>query len=342
MKRKICIIISVLLLLCTAGCSSSGESSPADIVTGGKEQAGSVANGDLAADSVIITVGNTDVTYREYQMYSYLLQSKYDTVLDSKIWDYRVQEDQTLGTEAVREIVRMIIQLKIIEKEAIKQNISLTVDEKEEITFNIGKFLVQVPETDKNKYHITEEMFQTVLENNVLARMMFDVVTGSVNTDITPEQERVSRVQMIYFMSNGTNKENKEIKLDAAGKTALFDKANRVRARALKGSNFYTLAEKNTSISGIDFDMGPEDEPGEVTKTALAMKAGTISEVISTDDGFYLLRCISNNDKAAVEAHREELILSRQTKAFQDKYKEWTENYEVRVSESILERELYE
>ncbi len=228
MKNKMYRFIAVLLLLCVTGCSSA--EAPSGNITGMKERAGNVAKGDLEANSVIIAVGNKDVTYQEYQMYSYLLQSKYDTVLDEKIWKYDISKDRTLGTEAVEEIIRLIIQLKVIEKEAVKQKLELTVDEKEEIAFNVDKFLEKVSDQDKKKYNITAEMFRVVLENNVLARMMYDVVTGAVNEE----------------------------------------------------------AVKKEGDGGV------------------------------------------------------QSILSEQIKVFQEKYKKWTENYEVRVSESILERELFE
>lgn len=335
-------IIAGILLVSLVGCSANTNGSDQTSGGSGKERAASVAKGTLDADSVIISVGSTKVTYREYQVYSYLLQSKYETMLDSNIWKYSIKKDRTIGTEAIEEIIRLIIQLKVMEKDAKEQNISLTVDEKEEISFKVDKYFTKISDADKKKYNLTAEMIKTVLENNVVARMMYDIVTGSVDVNISQEEEKIAKVQMIYLMTKGTNKHNEEVNLDAAAKTALFDKANELKKKADKGTNFFSLAEKESSISKIDFDLGAEDEPKEVAAAALKMKADEVSNVISTDSGYYILYCISNNEKEAVKAHREALIMERQTKAFQENYAKWAEKYEVRVSESILERELFE
>ena len=141
-------------------------------------------------------------------------------------------------------------------------------------------------------------------------------------------------------MSKGTDKNGEEVNLDDSAKSALYEQAVSLQQQVKKSGNFYSLAEQNSSIAQVDFLLGFEDVPTDVVNAAFALKPEQISEVITADDGFYIIKCISIDDADAVKQHRAEIILERQTKAFQASYENWAENYEVKVSKSLLGQEL--
>lgn len=235
-----------------------------------------------------------------------------------------------------------MIQLKIISKAAQKEkNISpVKVGDREDIAYLVEQYMKEVADTEKARYGLTTKMLTDVLTENVLARRVYDFVTGKVDGNLTREQMRTAKVQMIHLMSEGTDKNGKEIVLDAAGKTALYERAVSLQQQAKKNGNFYSLAEQNSSRKEIDYLLGMEASPTDVVKVAFLLKPGQVSEVISANDGFYIIKCISIDEAGAVKQHRDEVILSRETKTFQAWYENQAECYEVKVSKSLLGQEL--
>ncbi len=327
-KRLIALGLVGLLLL--TGCGESKENTDVS-----KENAGSVVNGTLKPDSTVIAIGNTSVSYSEYQAYSYILKSKYEGVVDNNIWNYSTTEGRTIGMDAIEDTIRLIIQLKVIGKYAESQGVTLGADEKEELSYDAEQYVKGLSQEIRDQYGITTQLVAEMLCDNEVARKVYDVITAKVDINISEEQAQVVETQVIYLMSKGTDRNGAQVNLNDEDKTALFNKAKELQTQAQSGG-FYALAETNSSLNEIQMNIGREDTPKELVDVAFTMKAGQISPVISTDTGFYILNCVGVNRAEAMEQHRQELIEERQTKAFQDIYKTWADKIGVHVSRSLL------
>lgn len=58
------------------------------------------------------------------------MKNQYENVLSNNIWSYK-ESGKSIGQEAVEDVVRLIIQVKVICKAAGQQSVSLAADEKE-------------------------------------------------------------------------------------------------------------------------------------------------------------------------------------------------------------------
>lgn len=330
MKGKKIVAIALLTALALTGCGEKTEEGVSI------EKAESVSHGKLTTDSVVISVGNTVVKYNEYQAYTYILQEGYTKLLDEKIWNYAISPEHTIGKDAIEDTIRLIIQMKVMSKSAKEQGVELSVNEKEEITFKAEQYVQGLSEEVRSKYGISAQLVNDMMCDNELARKLYDVVTGKVDTNVTTEDASVVSTQVICFMTRGTDKNGTTHKADDQTKAALLEQAKQLREK-LDAGNFYSMAEASTSLSDVKINYGHEDSPKEVVNAVFAMQPGQISEVISATDGFYIVNCLSINDEEAVKQHREELIAERQTTAFGTAYKKWSDQYDVRVSESLLQ-----
>lgn len=333
MKRTGKKILGLVLALALAMTGCSGEEKKE--ITNSKEPAASVDNGTLKGDSKVIAVGKTTVTYNEYRTYSYILRNSYDTLLDGNVWNYSVKAGQTIGKDAIEDTIRMIIQLKVIGKCAGSIGVSLGANEKEQLTYEAEKFLQSVPEETRKQYGMTVQLIADMLRDNEIARRVYDVTTGKADTNITDEEAQVVEAQVICLLTNGIDKNGVSKKADEAEKTALFEQAKKLREQA-KDSGFYALAEANSSLADIHMNIGREDEPKELAAAAFTLQAGQISEVITASNGYYIINCLSVNKESVVNEHREELVLEKRNKAFQNTYKTWSEKFGVHVSRSLL------
>ena len=142
-KKILCGCLAVSLMLTSVGCSEKTENAEEQTIS--VEKAARVNNGDLQGDSIAVAVGKQGVTYDEYLVYNWFLKNQYDSMLGTDVWNISV-DDHTIGQTAIEDIVRLIIQIKVMNKAAEGQGVTLGVDEKEDIDYKADQYIATIPE----------------------------------------------------------------------------------------------------------------------------------------------------------------------------------------------------
>lgn len=323
MKRAVGAMLIAGICAGLVGCSGKEDKS-GEVEVKNVERAASVANGELEGGSTVVGVGNTKVTYDEYRIYSWFLKNQYEDVMSAQVWDYNLGE-KTVGQFAIEDILRLIIQIKVMNKEAVVQGVGLGVDEKEDIDHKADEYLAAIPAELQQANGITTEGLHLIFEENEVARKMYDVVTGNVQTNMDEATVQAAKVLMLHMPANDSNRE--EIRAQANALAA--------ELQTYKG-NFYSFVRDRTGEAPEEIIVGNLDTHANIANAALALERYTSSAVVEEQDGFYLMYCLKKNTKGLNRVYREQYILEQQNLAFQAAYENWAEKYEVKVSKSLL------
>ena len=117
-------------------------------------------------------------------------------------------------------------------------------------------------------------------------------------------------------------------------------------AKASNGNWYYYVEnEVNTSYNGLNSD----EETTEMTfskttgekefvEQAFSLGKGELSEVIETENGYYILYCKEPYDEAKTVEYKENVLLEREKEAFQKAYKGWKDQYKTVVSETLMDQ----
>ncbi len=314
--------LSMVFGLCACGSTSE----KVEETTTSKESAASVENGSLSAESAVVSVGKTTVSYDEYRVYNYLMKNQYRDIFDDSVWDYAGNDmEDSIGQEAVMDVVRLIIQVKVICKAAATQGVELAADEKEEADHSATEYCEGISDEEKTQNGISQNVMSRIFEENKLADKMYRVVTGKVDVNVTKDQSKAVRLQLIYLKAGADDKEAVR-----ANAQALLE-----QAKALQG-NFYNFASENTQADEVESLVGQMDSRENLVANTIGLKQGTLSGVIEESDGFYIAYCVEAAGNSLAKEYKNQVIEERQTKAFQESYAEWAKNYSVRVSKSLL------
>lgn len=322
--KRIGMVLALCLCIAMTAC---GEEKPEDAeeAVAGYERAASVNNGTPAGDSVALSVGKTTVTYDEYNIYEYFMANQYESVLGENVWDYTVGTDgRTIRQDAVEDVLRLIIQVKVTGKAAELQEVMLAADEKEEADNSASKYCEKLPEEVKKKYGMNAALMSRIFEENKLAEKMYNIIIGKVNVKLSEEEAQAARVQLIYR------------KADEGNRDAVRNLANELQGRAKTVESFYTLAKENTQADGVEYLVGRQDSRSGLAEAVLSMKPGEVSGVIEETDGFYIAYCVEGNSKSVRNEYKNQVVEERQNEAFANAYKKWADSYEVKVSKSLL------
>lgn len=325
--------VALTVLTATTACSDKKEGqtpSSSPVVTGSEQTPAtpSTNTAGLTFDTVVLKVGDEEVTYREVLIYLLQVKNKYEPSLGSDIWSYPMSEDQTFEDMAKEELFNQITEIKIIKQQAKELDIQLEADEVEEIKTNVNSYLNKITKEDQEKYGITEDMVMTVLSDNYLAEKVFAITTKEVDTNISNEEAKQIRVQQILVMTEGTDKNGTRIELNEQQKASALERANQLRSGALEEADYSSYAAKNSDSATVEYTFGKGDYP-ELESVAFALQEGQISNVITTSNGYVILKLISAYDEDATRVKKEEIIDEKENALFASKYKVWSEEYQV-------------
>ncbi|MCD7826598.1 MAG: peptidyl-prolyl cis-trans isomerase [Clostridiaceae bacterium] len=296
-----------------------------------------VENGDLDENSVVIAVGDTGVKYSEALNYCYLMKKQYEGSFGSKLWNYQVSKNTTIGDEAKEEIINQITQLKIICDTAENEEVALTNDEKDEALSMAEEAIADATEEDKETYALSVQGLSELYQENLLANKMFYISTDDADTEVTDEEAQQIKIQYIKIITEGTLPNGTEVQLSEKEQARVVTQMKKWRKEAAESDNFLDLAKENSDSDTYELTIGKDSTEidSKAVDAAFELKKGKMSQVIEGDGACYLILCIDDNDEDATYSRKEEIIEERQTKMFQEKYEKWLGDSEVSISKSF-------
>lgn len=290
------------------------------------EDAVSVENGNISSESKVIAVGDETVTYSEYQTYYWLAKRDYENTYTDKLWGCQVDGD-TIGQHAVEDIVRMIIQVKVLGKMAKEKGITIAVDEKQDIDYKADQYLDTLKDDEKVKNNITAEATRKIFEESEVARKMYDVITAAAVSNDSVANLHGAEVLLLKYSADDKNREEMRAQANAA-------------ASELKNyqGNFYSFVLDKTGKQPTEEIVGNMDERKNLSGAVLGLGTSKVSNVIEEKDGFYIAYIVKSGAKSVDKKYQEQYIRQQQVKAFQDEYAAQSKRYGVKVSKSLLSK----
>lgn len=183
MKKKAYVIAGMAAMLALAGCNEQTVDN-AKLYGEGVDSA--FETEDMQLETCVMAVGEEEVSLNEFLFYVYQLKSSNDGVLTDDVWDYSYADGKNIEAYSKEEIVREIAQIKIICQEAEKEQVTLTEEETNQANVQAGKFVENLPEGVED-YNLTREMVSAIYQEHALAKKMYDVVGGTIDTTVTDD-----------------------------------------------------------------------------------------------------------------------------------------------------------
>ncbi|SFG20975.1 peptidylprolyl isomerase [Oribacterium sp. WCC10] len=244
-------------------------------------------------------------------------RNRYQNALGAEIWNLPVENqfETTYGPYFVARIKEFLQDIKTLNLLAERTGIIATSTEMDTIRTIAGQFYDSLTPEDKefmgdcsldDVIHIYTEYFVACKTANYLI--------SDADLEVSDAEVKVIKIQLIE-------------KSDLAEAQKLLELVN------VEGANFAYYARQNSEDTDIEKTLSKSDSTDELYTAAFSLEEGQISDIISKDGKYYIIKCINAYDEEATHDKKKKLESALKSKAFFDDFGEYKEQHIVRFRE---------
>ena len=341
MKMKKCIAVLaaavVLSAVSVAGCGSKIDLSKSAATLDGKE--------------ISMGVANFMAQYQAAQTDFYFL-----SYYGEDMWNSDSGDGATMTDSVKESVMETLEEYYLMDAHAADYGVELTEEEKTAITQAASQFLSDNSTQALEKMGATQETVEEMLRLYKIQSKMREAIQAEIDTNVTEEECAQKTFSYVRFDKTVKEEDDAQDSTQADNDTGADDTAqadgedaeidNKPAAEAFLqsvGDDLEAAAEKGEyTVQKCSYGSGDLKEDDnttsmdvEVLKAADKLKDGeTAKSVIEAENGYYVIRMDSTDDKDAAKNKKESILTERRNEKYAETLEAYQEDSEWKINES--------
>ena len=304
--RKLMIGISLISLILT-GCTIGDKQFVLDVNNVGRND--------------VFSINGTECSIKEAKLYLCNYQNLYGKEFGIDLWNHNFGEytPEVSLDEYVKDItLAQLANIMCMNMLAEDKDITLNEKEHKKIEAATEEYVSSLNKDEISYMNISYDEVQKYYEKYAIAQKLYDTLTMGINEEVSEDEARVIRVQQIFV----TNAEN----------------ANFIQQKLIEGNDFATLAATYHEAEEIELTMARNVYPKEIEDIAFHLENGQTSEMITTEKGYYFLKCISKYEQELTEENKANILIQRRKSQFDDVLTTFVQNSSYELNEDLWKK----
>lgn len=273
----------------------------------------------------VFRIGNESCTTAEIMVYLTTTQNQYESVYGSEVWNVAL-DGVTLEENVKETVLAKIAQIKTMYLLAQSKGVTLDEQEQEQVSLASEEYFKSLNDREKELMGVDLEVIRQLYTEYALADKVYQYIIQDVNPEISDDEARTITVQHILISTYTTDGTGTEIPLSEELKQAAYQKACEIRELAVSGENdFVDLASRYSEDSVITYSFGKGEMDPVFEETAFQLETGEISEVIESEKGYHIIKCLSTFDREQTDLSKQEIVEERRREVFGQEYDEFVD-----------------
>lgn len=317
-KRLIAAFLMVICLMLLAAC--------------GKEQ-------EETSGTVVYEFGDSVITYGEFYIYAKTVEEDYQKIYGNGIWSLELTTDE--GTSTVKDItiedlICDINRVKVLVSQAEELRVALSDNEKAEAENMAERFYNGLTEKDKEMSEVTKAIAVQVMEENMLAKKVYDAKIAEYDFEISEEEARMTTFYDMVFECYSVQEDGTVEEYTDEKKATQLEKANEALSTLAQEDDvaYEDIVDKYDLEYSASYTMSKtemiEEYGATIADKLLALTDGEVSVVIESEYGYHIFKMIKSNDEDLTKKNKEDIITKKQKEYFSSVYEEWVKKYDSR------------
>lgn len=310
-KRLLMMALLAVIGISLMGCkdNSENESNTKIVLTTG------------FSEDEVFRIGDSSCSLPEVMVYLTNMQNQYESIYGGQIWERNIGEE-TLGKKVKDVVLARLAQIKTMNLLAVERNVTLTEQEEADVSKAAKEYYESLNPTEISAMGIDESMVEQLYREYALANKVYSHIIEGTNPEISDDEARTVTLSQIFIKTYAMSGSGEKIPYTEESRGAAFDKIKSIQKMIREGESFDELAtrysEAQFTVSIRKGEMAPEYE-----EVAFELGNEEVSGIIETDDGYYIIKCISTLDREETDRNKEKIMEQRKEEAFSAIYDEF-------------------
>lgn len=320
------LVLIVLEVFMLAGCKKNG---PMVVLTTGFKE------------DVVFNIEDLSCTKSEVLVYLVNTENMYDEVFGDKVWQVPF-EDKTIEAQYKETILARLAQIKAMNIFARENGITLDSNEEKLVEQAALEYFSSLTEEEVNYLSVTEDTIENMYREYAIACKLYESITDSVNPEISDDEARTVTVRSILIKTYYIDGNGNKVAYDDARKQDALVRAYSILERIKAGEEFEILAADYNEDEKSLYSFSRGVMPIEIEDAAFNMSEGEVSDIIETEYGYHIIKCITNFDEEQTDLHKLDIVDSRKQQEFTNKYDEYISSLTSNLNKELWDSIVYE
>ena len=258
-------------------------------------------------------------TQGQIRMIAATERNRYQNLYTGQLWSVTADgQGNTFESLLKSQIGQFLEELAIVDRMADEQGIQLTSQDEDDINNLAEEYYTGLSKEDLAYMQVSKDEVLDLYRKYYRADKTVSQMTESKNLEVSDAEAKVIQVERI---ETDSREKAEELLLQASEEK----------------SDFTSIAEKNSLNSQIKFQLEWGPDLKEPDRSAFALEADEISDIIEKDGRVYIQKCVNSYDQQATAQRKERRAQKKKTEAFQEIYLPYQEKYRVRLDGNVWE-----
>ena len=271
------------------------------------------------AKDEVFRIGKSSCTLPEAMVFLVNMQNQYENVYGSQIWE-KNYDDETLPEKLKDIVIARMAQIKTMNLLAEEYGVVLDAKEEEKVKNAANTYYSSLNQKEIEQMQVDESIVENLYREYALANKVYNTIIEDVNPEISDDEARTITVQTIFIKTYALDGEGNKVSYTEESQNAAKKKAQEIRDMAAGGEDFNLLAEKYNEGEKSSYSFGKGEMEKAFEDAAFNLGTDEISGVVETENGYYIIKCISTFDRKETDANKEKIVEKRKKEAFNQVY----------------------
>ena len=308
-KRLFVFMFLIILSMVIVGCKDTDGNTKIVLTTG-------------FAENEVFRIGESSCDLPEVMVYLTNMQNQYESIYGGQIWERKIG-DETLEKKVKDVVLARLAQIKTMNLLAEQRSVVLTEQEEESVARAAAEYFGSLNEAETSAMGIDEESIKQLYREYALANKVYGQIIEGTNPEISDDEARTVTVSQIFVKTYALGTGGEKVPYTEESRKSAFDKIKNIQKMLRAGESFDELATRYSENGQLTVSLRKGEMDPAYEEVAFELGNGEVSGIIETEDGYYIIQCISTLDREQTDQNKEKIMEQRKEEAFSAIYDEF-------------------
>lgn len=289
-------------------------------------------------ENEVFRIGSTGCTLPELMIYLTNTQNQYEDIYGPDVWNVSL-DGVTLEENVKGMVLAKIAQIKAMYLLAGEKGVELTDAEQAQVEQAALAYFQSLNDTEVELLGVDLDTVSQLYREYALADKVYQYIIQDINPEISDDEARTITVQHILLRTYTYDGTGTRVVYTEELKKHVYERACDIREQAVSGEpNFLDLAARYSDDITVTYSFGKGEMDAPFEEAAFALETDEISQVVETESGYHIIKCINTFDREQTDANKLEIVEERRREVFGQEYDAFVEGLNRSLNEELWQQ----